>query len=90
VVRQVAARPKPAKVTVAPAASNFLDEIKSGNFKLRKKEDFAPLAAAPKAKPSMENLSIADLQVALRQVREAMECSESSSAESNKTTSSSW
>ena len=75
-----------------PRQDSFLDLIKNRQFTLKKKTEFTPLADKPiETQPkNVDELSIADLQVALKQVREQMQCSSSSSQSSESESTSSW
>jgi hypothetical protein len=70
----------------------FLDDIKQKNFQLRKQSEFKPLADKPikNAAADMDSLSVADLQVALQKVREAMQCSDDASSSTDEENSSTW
>ncbi|OHT07970.1 hypothetical protein TRFO_05116 [Tritrichomonas foetus] len=90
--RIIAPKLSTSKHNLPPKEVNFVDLIKAGAYNLRKKEDFKPLKEKPiinENKP-MNELSIADLQVALKQVREQMQCSSSSHESSNSDSSSTW
>jgi hypothetical protein len=70
---------------------NFLEDIRNKNYKLRRKADWRPLADKPVAsQQAVMDLSTADLQVALQNVREATQFSDDSDEKSSSSSSTSW
>jgi hypothetical protein len=82
-------RQKVSSMPVLPR--NFLEDIRNKNYKLRRKADWRPLADKPVAsQQAVMDLSTADLQVALQNVREATQFSDDSDEESSSSSSTSW
>jgi hypothetical protein len=73
----------------APPPLSHLEMIRTGKLGLRRPSSWKALAPKP-VQANTDDLSVADLQRALQQVREAMHCSEDSRGSSSSEASSSW